>query len=362
MSRESSTRPSPLACGECRKRHLKCDAALPICARCSSNGLECTYVPSRRGGVPRAKRCASQEHEPRPKYYSPSTSFRSIENDGQATYRGQVVVQSTSSSSSNATNSNQLSTHTPDSGLPDSEEEHLTNLFYSNFYPAHPLLVTRAYYRRNAHPLYLRLVVCFIGSHYAVASSFRETLRESVARQLAGSKDRTATKVQALVLYAIVLHAQHQAKEAATCISDASKLAIDLGMNRPRFANDMAANAPQLEESYRRTWWELYIVDGYIAALSRNPSFRSNTVGIHPYLPCEEAIYARGICGQTLLSLGQFDDRVFVTQPYAFSSYSYRIDAIRILARVLSIAGANDACPDEVQAVDNALASFKYHL
>lgn len=39
-----------LACTECRKQHLKCDASKPSCSRCSQSGLLCQYLPSRRGG------------------------------------------------------------------------------------------------------------------------------------------------------------------------------------------------------------------------------------------------------------------------------------------------------------------------
>jgi len=41
--------PVPVACTECRGRHLKCDAGTPSCGRCVADGRECTYVKSRRG-------------------------------------------------------------------------------------------------------------------------------------------------------------------------------------------------------------------------------------------------------------------------------------------------------------------------
>ncbi|KAK5161228.1 hypothetical protein LTS14_001024 [Recurvomyces mirabilis] len=246
--------------------------------------------------------------------------------------------------------------------LSDCEEEHLTNLFYSNFHPAHPILVPRTFYRKEAVPRYLRLVICFVGSHYATGRHSRDSLAPVVAQAMTSTIDCTASRVQALVLYTIVLHASHQAREASSCISEAAKLAIDIGLDRPSFATDMAPHDLRQQESLRRIWYELYIVDGYMAALSRQPSFRSNSVGTHPYLPCEDSLYARGVCDLHPRSLAQFDDRVFATAPCTFSSYCYRIDAIRIIARVLAVAGANDACPDEVQAVDNAIASWKYHL
>src|SRR5271156_5091078 len=41
--------PSLLACGACRKKHLRCDAKMPVCSRCERRSLECTYVESKRG-------------------------------------------------------------------------------------------------------------------------------------------------------------------------------------------------------------------------------------------------------------------------------------------------------------------------
>lgn len=53
--------PVALACTECRARHLKCDAGVPACNRCQTDGRECSYVKSRRGwkGTRRKKAAAA---------------------------------------------------------------------------------------------------------------------------------------------------------------------------------------------------------------------------------------------------------------------------------------------------------------
>ena len=43
-----------LACVQCRSRHLRCNAAIPTCSRCSNDGSQCVYLKSRRGGRVRA--------------------------------------------------------------------------------------------------------------------------------------------------------------------------------------------------------------------------------------------------------------------------------------------------------------------
>ena len=45
----SLAKPSALACLACRRKHLKCDGATPICGRCRKTQTECYYTPSRRG-------------------------------------------------------------------------------------------------------------------------------------------------------------------------------------------------------------------------------------------------------------------------------------------------------------------------
>src|SRR5690242_17525395 len=41
--------PSLLACTACRKKHLRCDAQMPVCGRCLDRGIQCVYIESRRG-------------------------------------------------------------------------------------------------------------------------------------------------------------------------------------------------------------------------------------------------------------------------------------------------------------------------
>lgn len=115
-------------------------------------------------------------------------------------------------------------------------------------------------------------------------------------------------------------------------------------------------------QSLRRTWWELYVADGYLAALHRHDNFRSNTVPSTTFLPCEEHAYNEGNIPSSLLSLQQFDGRLFSDDEYQFSSFCYRIDAVRILSRVLAVSSTNDAHADAIQAIDNAVAGWKFHL
>jgi hypothetical protein len=61
-------------------------------------------------------------------------------------------------------------------------------------------------------------------------------------------------------------------------------------------------------------------------------------------------------------SLEQFSKRLCADSDKKYSSFCYRIEAVRILTRVLTFTGAKDVHRGRVQAVDNALAGWIHHL
>lgn len=175
--------------------------------------------------------------------------------------------------------------------------------------------------------------------------------------------EQEISRVQALVLYTIVLHARHQLQEADLCIGRAAKIALKLGLNLPSFARDNATGDPVMEESLRRTWWELYTVDLWIAAVHRRLTCETKTAKAFAFLPCSQLVSEAGKCDVDPPSLQAFEERPFALNPRVdFSSHCYRIEAIRIVDRVISLAANDNASPDSIQAVDNAIAGWKYSL
>lgn len=398
-------RPSPLACTECRKKHLKCDARSPVCSRCTARGLVCSYTPSRRGIGGRAKRQQNSAPRDSPNVSPPTpaghsnTSSRPSEYPQvePGAYPTQVVSPARTwtdlSDTSQHTSTPPAST-TSRSSLR-SEDEHLTNCYFASFHPCHPILVPRTRYAHQRYPEHLQTVVKFVGSHYAQTTS-AESSRAAAAAVLAEQHAQTPETVQALLLYAIALHSRYEPMEAMSAISKATNLAIELGMHQSDYARTHGGGDAVLEESFRRTWWELYVTDGYLAALHRQVNFRCNMVSASKsdirgprcrqfacrlpfvmwaplsnangfnnaatYLPCEDSAYSQGAVPSSPMSLAHFDARLFADEDYSFSSFCYRIEAIRILARVIAVSAANEAHADGIQAIDNAIASFKHHL
>ncbi|OCK74849.1 hypothetical protein K432DRAFT_309837 [Lepidopterella palustris CBS 459.81] len=370
-----NNRPSSLACTECRKKHLKCNASTPICSRCFERGLVCAYTPSRRG-----RRGSATRHSTPASALRESRQNRLSEQCHGAT--GPLTPPSLLSPSFEITADPSIDWLGPETGLQpkpyenlqqQSKEptthptlssdkvEYLTNLFYLHFYSTHPFLLPRSRYKSSMYPPYLALVVQLIGSHFTPMIS-SDALRDAVDAALTTVSERSVFLVQSLLLYALALHARLEAAKAVKVLARASALAIELGLNRAEFASTYGMQDVLVEESFRRTWWELYVVDGYFSALHRYPTFKCNTVELTVGLPCEDKMYVEGIQLPRPATLDQFDRRFFANDDQHFTSACYRIGAIRMIARAMAVQEFGEEGVDNLQAVDNAIAAWKFHL
>ncbi|KAK5713274.1 hypothetical protein LTR17_017689 [Elasticomyces elasticus] len=252
------------------------------------------------------------------------------------------------------------------------DQEALINTFYSNFYASHPFLVPLRQYTSQNYPDYLNLTICFIGSHYTNHQTLTatSTLRDAVATALATPDAQTVHRVQALILYATILHARHEPHHAQTVILRAATIALALGMDSLSFARDNAAGNPLVEESLRRTWWELYTVDLYIAALHRQPT--CGTKGARKSsakdycLPSSQSFFEAGLGdAYPLTMLRTFEDRAFASNSTRMdldpdsSSHGYRVEAIHLVDRVICL--SETASTDKIEATDAALAAWRLH-
>jgi hypothetical protein len=215
-------------------------------------------------------------------------------------------------------------------------------------------------YWQQAYPRYLKAVVHLIGGRFSHTASL-DKLRESVAREFAHCNKDTFEMVQAGLLNTIALFAENSTDQGQTMLDSTIERALRLGMHHRNFASTHAGDLTVLEESMRRTWYELYVVDGCIAAVQRKPAFKTNTVNADVLLPCDDFTYEAGMCFMPA-TMTEFHGNVFAEEEKVFSSFCYRIEAVRLLGRVLTITGKHGADRDLVQAVDNALAAFLYHL
>jgi len=146
----------------------------------------------------------------------------------------------------------------------------------SFFHKSHPYVLPRYYFlaRLESDPeslKYLFPVVQYIGSLYAPDISSSE-LREIALSQLdSPSLPPNGFTVLALLLMAIAMHGEDEFDQRRAMLDRAIYMALEIRMNSRTFAN-MERN-PVLAESWRRTFWGLYITDAWVAGMTQAPSF-----------------------------------------------------------------------------------------
>lgn len=170
--------------------------------------------------------------------------------------------------------------------------------YFVYFHPCHPFLLpyeqTLELLQRS--PLrHLELAIQYMASFYiktANASECRDALRRYV---LQDTSPKDGTFVQALLLLSIGLHIENDDEDSASVLGSAVALALDLGMNHRDFAHIHGENNTLFEESWRRTWWELFVIDGIMGGVNQKYNLQLMMVDMNVSLPCEEIDYAPGV-------------------------------------------------------------------
>ncbi|KAF1835303.1 hypothetical protein BDW02DRAFT_568180 [Decorospora gaudefroyi] len=365
-----------VACVPCRSRHLKCDGGVR-CSRCRADNVDCTYIKSRRGW--KGKRKNKEESG------TPAT-LNGLSGTEVAISNSQLSSPEYSYTS-DVPGMNQLS---PTQGLgvrpvapppPVAQlnlngsarlnrfghlgPETAVQAFFHYFYNSHPFCLPEPrlldVFKERHAPL-LEYAVQFIGSSYIPAiptAMYKEALDRQVNN---GNYPRDAWSVQALLLFAIGLHAHNEVPRAAQIFSIAQNLTLEIGLNRMEFALMHGENDPQLEESWRRTWWSMFTTNGMMTAVNPGVNFRLKDVVSNVPLPCENNQYYSGHIPYPS-TLQDYDDSAFLPTLATFSSFTYLIDAIRILGKVFECARLDSTFEyHAVDVVDQDLCNWRLHL
>ncbi|KAL4766036.1 Zn(II)2Cys6 transcription factor [Aspergillus foveolatus] len=351
---DSSSRPSSLACLPCRQRHVKCDAVLPACTRCRTTGSECQYVRSRRGlrshdkkslSKPLDENVFSVPADTMPDWLDAAfPSDLSVEtllqpHDGS-------IVQDFSLDETFALPESELVT-------PKVAYDPMIQLYYENFHPSHPFMVPRRALGTSLGflvPPQLLSVMRYIGAHYYPDPALKQTFRQAAFDAPSDQSIEAGFKVQALLLLAITDHCHCHEQSAHRLIQTAVNLALETGMNRRRFASEHSYGHCVLEESWRRTYWELYVVDGLLAAMCEQSSFRLYHQPVNVQLPCDEKMYKSD---ETLESLQNN-----WSSGQDFSTFAYRISAMQKLGAVLELnRSLEDGVESHIETIDAHLVS-----
>ena len=304
---------SSLACVPCRSRHLKCDGKRTCCGRCAEAGKQCHYAKSRRGGLDRAalteqrKRLAAVADT-----LSIGASVRAASpqvlterDQGQAYQFDGVNIQDSHSFFNGASVTNRISTTaSPTTFSGDTysiEDDALFDLYFKNFHKYHPLVLPQRYLIRlhkdpgrqsSLRPLIA--VLRFIGDLYS-SRKWSTTLEDQLKACFSQASPTDPAMVQCRLLYSIALFWHGYRTESKGEMHDAVRLALDLEMFRREFATDHGGGNPVLTESWRRTWWMLYIIHAYYAGTLGTKEFAVVDVEATVDLPCGESEYESGV-------------------------------------------------------------------
>lgn len=187
----------------------------------------------------------------------------------------------------------------------------LTDLaaFFTYYQPAHPFLPPLPRFQEllaTNNLLHVCLAMRYLGSAF-IPGMRCQAHEDAVERCLFHQhQSQDGFAVWAMLLYALGLHASANPVRAFQVLQAAIDLALALGMHRRDFATTYGEACPVLEESWRRTFWELYVVDGMFAAVTQRTAFRLHTVVADVPLPCEESEYNSGVSAEFLVVVSAF--------------------------------------------------------
>lgn len=308
-----------VACVPCRSRHLKCDGGVR-CSRCRTDGVDCTYIKSRRGW--KGKRKSKPEDNISPVAINgaqapqaPANNSHMVNNGTMAAgglpsldsyYKGEAPV-TNQLSSTNGIHVQSMPPPAPQLNLNGTARlnrfghlgpETSIQAFYHYFYNSHPFCLPEPrlldVFNQRKAPL-LEYAVQYLGSSFLPAiptDMFKDALDRNIN---SGSYARDGWSVQALLLYAIGLHACNEVPRAAQVFAIAQALTLEIGLNRMQYAQIYGESDPQIEESWRRTWWSMYTANGMLCAVNPGVEFKLKDILTDVPLPCDNAQYLSGV-------------------------------------------------------------------
>jgi hypothetical protein len=318
-----------------RGKHLKCDGQVP-CSRCRSSESECVYVASRRG-YKGPRRGTLHNPNKRPRSSSPPAT--NTVGDSCPMLLGQagnpapvptsvaafnpaiVLPQTPNSPFANTPNMSNLQVYRPyglvsshdatnlmlsqpQNGVPSQYPvptiaERCLDSFYHHFHGSHPFVVPKEHLLRLAQEgdlQHLLAAIRYVGSLFIDAGPSRAMFfDEAVRLAYEPSCPKDGFLVQTLLLLLIGLDGSCQQEKAREILGDVERIAIQLALNTRQFATLNGRGNPILEESWRRTWWDLYVVDGMVAGVHRQTNFLLFDMPSDVALPCEEHQYLSGV-------------------------------------------------------------------
>ncbi|KAI1815976.1 N-terminal binuclear Zn cluster-containing/DNA binding domain-containing protein [Poronia punctata] len=387
-----STQTVPAACLACRAKHLKCDGSNP-CSRCQSSSSECVYVASRRGYKGPRKNSTANPNKRHASDSPPSAggggescpmllgarvgappptlpTFNpalSVPESPLSPFVGTPVpntLQLYRTPYLNSANGAMVPANAqppPPKSIP----EQCIDAFYYYFYPGHPSVLPKAHITKIAKERnieHLLAAMRWVGSLYIEVGPARATFFEETMRLLyAPDVRKDGFLVQAMIIAIVGLDGCRQNEKAREILSDAERVAMETGLYTRAYATTYGCGNPRMEESWRRTWWDLFVVDGMIAGVHRQTNFLLYDIVADVGLPCEEHEYLSGKIPRPMY-LEDFDDQIFTGEERTFSSFAYRVASITNLGRMMRLPNSGLSPEESVDKIESLLSNWRLHL
>lgn len=173
-------------------------------------------------------------------------------------------------------------------------------LYYAFLHESHPFVLPRTFLKhywdtQSNGMQHLMKVIQYCGSLYSEDIDSAPLKQHVIEEALQGNLPVNGFTVQAHILLSIALHCLDELEQARVVLDMAVRLALSIGMNLNHYAVENGRGTPVLEESWRRTWWSLYISDLLFTGIRGLNTFSLRTVHTSVDLPCAEESYASGV-------------------------------------------------------------------
>ncbi|KAH6886948.1 hypothetical protein B0T10DRAFT_490526 [Thelonectria olida] len=372
--------PVPAACLACRGKHLKCDGKRP-CSRCITSSYDCVYVASRRGyrGQQAQNKVVKNVNKPTK---GPSSS---VGNSIAATTAFNFATPVFSDlgppppfSRHTATDFSNVGFHSPfgtplhtlnvtfDQPVPRTlpYRDGCIDSFYHHFHAAHPFVLPKSFLLLLANDDTLEPLLAairWVGSLFIDDKSISDDLLKEAYRLIyKPGVNKGGFLVQAMLLLIIGLDGHRRRKRVDSLLNEARKISIQIGLHARFFAMVNGQGIPVLEESWRRTWWELYVTDALIAGVHRASKFHLYDVPADVALPCEEHQYLSSHIPAPL-HLEDLDHSNLLDGGREFSSFAYRVQCCRIMGKMLTVSPSGPGDKSLAQ-IDSLLTNWRLYL
>lgn len=181
---------------------------------------------------------------------------------------------------------------------PQSIQTRCIHSFYYHFFSSHPFVVPQQHVSDLAAHKPLLAAMAWIGSLFLHVPDHVRVDAYRIADQLIhASTKKDVFYVQARLLLALACEGNGDRCDARSHLAAARTTAHELGLHRRAFAE--TASTPAQRESWRRTWWELFLVDAMMSW--ETPAHERDAIGddADAALPGEEIDYLSDVSDAT---------------------------------------------------------------